>query len=153
MGVVASTIDHNLDKRFGAFAIACNLLGQRQGYVVQRSFERSDVYRAGHTAGEHDGRVAGGSVGIYRDAVERAVDDAAKDGVERRGVNVGVGEHERDERGHVWLDHANAFGDSDNHSAGTGDSCRCNFLDGVGGHDAGGYSVSVVARKRQRQGR
>ena len=66
----------HLDQLLGALAVAGDLLGQRERDLEQRRVERAEVDRAGGAAGQDDRGVAGGRVGVDRDAVERAVDDA-----------------------------------------------------------------------------
>ena len=98
----------------GALAVAGDLLGQRQGDVVQRRprTRRGRPAPAAPLASTMAVSLVDVSVSM-RDAVERAVDHPPEDRVEIVGGDCGVGEEQGDQRGHVRLDHADALGHAD----------------------------------------
>jgi hypothetical protein len=75
----------HLDQRLGTLAVAGDLLGERQGDLVHRGFERLGGHGTGGAAREHDRGVAGAGVGVDRHAVEGAVDHPAEHRVELVG--------------------------------------------------------------------
>ena len=118
-----------------------DLLGQIEADREQRVFERAQVDGPRCAARHHDRGVAGRCVGVDADAVEGSVDDPPEDCVECVADDSDVGEHDRDHRRHVGLEHADPLGDSDDRAAshlGRGD-----LEHGVGGHDSrsGGFGV------------
>ncbi len=143
------------DESRGAFAVGGDGAGEvgadiGEGlleFVVIRSSPAEGLLPRG-AVGEDDGHVAGGSVAVDGDAVEGAIDGGAESGAEVSLVNARVGGQEGEHGGHVGMNHAGAFGDSDDAEGVASDSdfAGGDFGPCIGGHDAQGGFVPPVRR-------
>ena len=112
--------DSDPDELGGAFAVPHDELGELLREVREHLLHgfpvlgrrRVDGLAAGGTVGEDGEGVVGACAAVYADGVEGAVDGVGEERSESCGWDGSVGAEDTEERGHVWMDHAGAFGHS-----------------------------------------
>lgn len=116
--VVRGVLHPDGDEFRGALAVADNELreGLREG--GQNVLHRGVIVRGGRanggtargSVGEEGDGVVGAGVAVDGDGVERARDGVREEGLQRRGLDRGVGAEDAQERGHVRVDHPGTLG-------------------------------------------
>ena len=71
---------------------------------------RRDGLTAGGAVGEDGEGVVGAGAAVYADGVEGALDGVGEKGLEGGGWDGSIGAEDAEERGHIGMDHAGAFG-------------------------------------------
>ena len=156
-------VHRDLDELGCPLTVADQLVGQIQHHPVERAGEGlqppipdpADARRARGAGGEQQAGVVGRGVPVDRHRVEGGAHMQAQHGPQHIGMDVRIGDDERQHGGHVGRDHARPLGDAgdaDLEALDLGLGVRP-FGEGVRGHDAlpgprpllGGRGVGVEA--------